>query len=353
MRLARHVVRDRARRCRDRRSRIAVDGKRGIARRAQGLELVVGEQRRQAVGARLVEMAAAAIGFGRIVEQHIAAQLAGVKPRFAFQPEVELAACRGESSGPRSDSARPRTAPRRPQGAGRDERPRRRTVAQTAPRKARAAISPATAGDTAAVHFERVEQRRQAPGLAACRRGRPRTGRLAARYWPPLGRAAGGLLRARRVWLSAASCARLTVSFSSLSGPMLKVWLPLQIHQRRHRAHALARQMRPAAHRRRVARRPVGMLAGCGSCAGQPARGRQAGIEENLPAKLRHRRQRCGGRAHERTGYGFSPADGAKLDDDAGSGRGSDCRAPPRPRPWPAPSRPRRQASAAAPHRLQ
>src|SRR6185437_15536388 len=72
-------------------ARIAVRRDARIARRAQRLVLKVGEERRQAVSRRLIEMAAGAIGLGRIVEEAVAAQLRARQACLAGEPRIELA----------------------------------------------------------------------------------------------------------------------------------------------------------------------------------------------------------------------------------------------------------------------
>ena len=123
------------------------------------------------------------------------------------------------------------------------------------------------------------------PDPAACRHGRPRTGRPAARGWRRCAVSARSSARARASWPSAASCARLTVSFSSLSGPMLKLgWRSRYISEGTARTPWRVR-VGAADHRRAVAGRAVGVVRAVAGRAGQPARGRQAGVEEHrLPS---------------------------------------------------------------------
>src|SRR5579871_6952380 len=52
---------------------------------------MIGEERRQAVAARLVQMAAGAIGLLRVIEQSIAAHLGIAQARLALEPVIELA----------------------------------------------------------------------------------------------------------------------------------------------------------------------------------------------------------------------------------------------------------------------
>ena len=200
---------------------VAVRRQSRIARRAERLELAVGEQRRQAVRAWLIQMTAAAIRLVRIVEQPVAAQLLLASAAPCPPARSRTCWCRDESSGPRSDSARPRTAPPTPPAAA-WRTPRRRTAAPSRARRAHAAASPPPR-DAAAVHLDRAEQR--AERLILQRVGAAVPEQAALRH--DVGRRRR---RVRAVFFArgaccptTASCVRLTVSFSSLSGPMLKL----------------------------------------------------------------------------------------------------------------------------------
>ena len=124
--------------------------------------------------------------------------------------------------------------------------------------------------NAAAVHLAADRAAAITPGSATCRRGRPRTGRPAAPCWPRYWRCLiRGFLARGASRLEAASCARSDIFVFLVVGADAEIRLAFQIHQRRHRAHALARHVRTAQHRRLVAGRAVGMFRTMTRSAGQ------------------------------------------------------------------------------------
>ena len=215
----------------------------------------------------------------------IAAQLGRRQPRLALRANNRTCWCRGGSSDPRSGSGPRRTGPRPPPSAdcrrSRAEQLHQSLGIRRLPQLRRHLV------DAAAVHLESAQQRDQSPAPATCRRGRPRKAALRhqiGRRLPPVSSASSATrfapLPERRELRQAHVLVLVIVRADA------EIRLPLQILERRHGSHALAREM----WRRRITagsypagRRHVRAVA---VRAGQPPGRRQARIVEDLPPQL-------------------------------------------------------------------
>ena len=207
---------------------------------------MVGEQRRQAVGRGLVEMAAAAIGLGRIVEQHDSRAARPGCSRALPSSQHRTCWCRDGSSAPRSgsgataNSASATARPRVVEDRGAEQ------LRESSRHRARAAACAATASTLPPSISIGLSSGHSAWSCSVS--ARPSQNR------PPCG--------TRLAALCAVSCAVFCARGGGLPGrgqlgqadvlvfvvvrPDAEIRLPLQIHQRRNRAHALARQARAA-----------------------------------------------------------------------------------------------------------
>lgn len=271
--------------------RILVGRDRLVARHAQRLVLVVGEQRRQAVPRRAVEVAGGAVPFLRVVEHQVAARLRRGEAGLAGEPGVELA---GEGMEARILDLEARDGEH---GLGhRLLRVLEYACAEQPPECIgilRAFQFPGHDCHRAGIHFGRVEQRTAGlllqgigpavPEQAALGHeiaGR-RHGRPGAFQYPDAVRGALGLLLQRGDLVVVALGVRADAERR----------LAVEVTQGRDGAAARRMPMRPAEHHRRRASRTVGARRAMATRAGDLPGARQALEEEQLPPELRDGRQ--------------------------------------------------------------